>query len=99
MILTEKASERLGIQTVVVLEEDVDGIKRMVVPYAALIYDLQGDTWLYTATAPLTFVRESIIVDYIENDRVVLVSGPSSGTEVVTVGVAELYGAETGVSK
>jgi hypothetical protein len=30
---------------------------------------------------------------------VVLLAGPAIGTEVVTVGAALLYGAETGVSK
>jgi len=99
VILTEKAVERLDIQTSAVRDEQVNGAKRKVVPYAAIIYDLQGATWLYTNPAPLTFVRESITVDFIEGDRAVLVNGPSSGTEVVIVGVAELYGTETGVSK
>jgi len=99
VILTEKAVERLDIQTSAVRDEQVNGAKRKVVPYAAVIYDLQGATWLYTNPAPLTFVRETITVDFIEGDRAVLVSGPSSGTEVVIVGVSELYGTETGVSK
>jgi hypothetical protein len=30
---------------------------------------------------------------------VVLVDGPAAGTKVVTVGVAELYGADTGIGK
>ena len=99
VILTAKAAERLDIQTSAVRDEQVNGSKRKVVPYAAVIYDLQGATWLYTNPAPLTFVRESITVDFIEGDRAVLVNGPSSGTEVVIVGVSELYGTETGVSK
>ena len=99
VILTEKAAERLDIQTSAVRDEQVNGSKRKVVPYAAVIYDLEGATWLYTSPAPLTFVRESITVDFIEGDRAVLTNGPSSGTEVVVVGVSELYGTETGVSK
>ena len=99
VILTEKAAERLDIQTSVVRDEQLNGSQRKVVPYAAVIYDLQGATWLYTNPAPLTFVRESITVDFIEGDSAVLVEGPASGTEVVIVGVAELYGTETGVSK
>ena len=99
VILTAKAAERLDIQTSQVHDEQVNGSKRKVVPYAAVIYDLQGATWLYTNPAPLTFVRESITVDFIEGDRAVLMNGPSSGTEVVVVGVSELYGTETGVSK
>lgn len=99
VILTEKAAERLDIQTSAVRDEQVGGSKRKVVPYAAVIYDLQGATWLYTNPAPLTFVREAITVDFIEGDKAMLVNGPSSGTEVVIVGVSELYGTETGVSK
>jgi len=99
VILTEKAAERLDIQTSPVRDEQVNGSARKVVPYAAVIYDLSGATWVYTNPAPLSFVRESITIDFIEGDQVVLNDGPSSGTEVVTVGVAELYGAETGVKK
>ena len=99
VILTEKAAERLDIQTSAVRDEQVNGSKRKVVPYAAVIYDLEGGTWVYTNPAPLSFVRESITIDFIEGDWAILTNGPSSGTEVVTVVVAELYGAETGVKK
>jgi len=97
--LTEKATERLDIQISQVREEQVNGVKKKVVPYAAIIYDLQGQAWIYTNPAALSFVREPVTVDFIEGDRAVLVKGPSSGTAVVIVGVAELYGTETGVSK
>jgi len=43
------------------------------------------------------FVRHAITVDRIEADRAVLSAGPPIGTLVVTVGVAELWGIETGV--
>lgn len=99
IILTEKATERLDIQISQVREEQVNGVKKKVVPYAAIIYDLQGQAWIYTNPAALSFVREPVTVDFIEGDRAVLVKGPSSGTAVVIVGVAELYGTETGVSK
>ena len=99
VILTEKAAERLDLQMAPVREEQVNGTQRLVVPYSTVIYDLEGATWMYTSPAPLTFVRESITVDYIEGDMVVLVDGPAAGTEVVTVGVPELYGADTGIGK
>ena len=99
VVLTEKAAERLDIQVAPVSEEQVEGTQRLVVPYAALIYGLNGETWAYVMPEPLTFVREAITVDYIEGDMAVLLAGPAIGTEVVTVGAALLYGAETGVSK
>lgn len=91
VILTEKAAERLGIETVV-----ADGNE---VPYAAVIYDIEGNTWIYTSPAPLTFVRASVEIDYIEGDTAVLAESLPSDLNVVTVGVAELWGTETGVSK
>jgi hypothetical protein len=97
--LTEKAAERLDVQTALVREEQVDGTQRLVVPYAAVIYGLEGETWAYTNPELLVFVRYPIDVDHIEGDMAVLLEGPPVGTAVVTLGGAELYGAETGVSK
>ena len=99
LTLTEKAAQRLGIQTALVSEEQVGDAKRLVVPYSALIYDLQGGTWAYTSPKDLVYVRQPITVDYIEGDRAVLVDGLDAGTTVVTIGVAELYGADTGIGK
>jgi len=99
LVLTEKAAERIDLRTAEVQEQSVNGTMQVVVPYAAVIYDLHGETWLYTNPEPLTYVRESIVIDAIDGDKVILSEGPSVGTEVVTVGVAELFGAETGVSK
>lgn len=99
VILTERAAQRLDIQTAPVRQEQVNGTPRLVIPYAAVLYDLYGETWVYANPELLTFVREPITVDYIEDELAVLVDGPPAGTEVVIVGVAELYGADTGVGK
>jgi hypothetical protein len=99
VVLTEKAAERLAIKTSTVREEQVNGAQRKVVPYAAVIYGLKGETWTYTNPQPLTFVRQPITVDYIEGDKVVLLDGPDVGTAVVTAGAPELYGTDTGIGK
>jgi hypothetical protein len=99
VVLTEKAAQRLAIQTAPVREEQVKGTQRKVIPYAAVVYGLKGETWTYTNPAPLTFVRQPITIDYIEGDMTVLLDGPAAGTAVVTVGVAELYGTDTGIGK
>jgi hypothetical protein len=91
VILTEKAAERIGIETALASGNEV--------PYAAIIYDIEGNTWIYTNPAPLTFVREPIVIDRIEGDTVILSDSLDSELKVVTVGVAELWGTETGVSK
>jgi len=92
VILTEKASQRLDIQTAPVRDGNI-------IPYAAVLYGLNGETWTYTNPEPLVFVRQSIVIDHIEGDSAFLSEGPDTGTAVVIIGVAELYGAEVGVSK
>ena len=69
---------------------------RKVVPHGAVVYDAQGKTWVYASPEPLVFVRQPIVIDYIEGDRAVLSDGPVAGTAVVMVGAAELFGAEHG---
>ena len=91
VILTEKAAERIGVQTV-----PVNG---RVVPYSAVIYDIEGNTWVYTNPEPLTFMRVPIVIDRIEGDQAFLSEALGTDAPVVTVGVIEIYGAETGVSK
>lgn len=95
--LTERAAERIDMKTASVQERDVDGAMRKVVPYSSLIYDAQGRTWLYTSPQPRTFVRQQVEVDRIDGDWALLDDGPEAGTVVASVGVAEIYGAETGV--
>jgi hypothetical protein len=96
LTLSGRAAERLGIETATISEAAVtrSESQRKVVPYAALIYDAHGNTWVYTSPEPLKYVRQSITVDYIEGDVAVLQDGPPVGTEVVTVGVPELFGTE-----
>jgi hypothetical protein len=97
LTLTPKAVQRLGIRTAAVSEETVNGKKRKVIPYGAVLYDAKGATSVYVSTAANTYVRQPITVDFIEGDRAVLEAGPDAGTAVVSVGAAELYGTETGV--
>lgn len=96
LTLTPKAMERLDIQTAFVHEAQVtrSSEPRKVVPYAAVLYDASGRTWVYTQPEPRKFVRHQIAVDYIEGSTAVLSEGPPIGTEVVTVGGAELFGTE-----
>ena len=97
--LSEKAIERLDLKTGNVREVKVkrSNLPRKVVPYSSLIYDPQGNTWIYTSPQPRTFVRHRVDVDYIEDDLVILNEGPAVGTVIATVAVAELYGTEFAV--
>ena len=93
--LTAEAAQRLDIQTAAV-EQNGGG---KVVPYSAVFYSPTGETWVYVSPKPLTFVRQEIVVDRIDGDKALLKDGPSAGTKIATVGVAELYGAETGLGE
>lgn len=97
--LQAKAAERLGIATAPVQAVMTAAGARTVVLSDAVIYGTKGETWAFASPEPLVFVRQNIVVDYIEGNRVFLTAGPSSGTAVVTVGVAELYGLEKGFGK
>ena len=65
-----------------------------IVPYSSVIYDVSGDSWLYTNPEPLVFVRQKIVIERILGSVVVLSLGPEVGTVVVSVGAAELMGVE-----
>ena len=96
--LEPRAAERIGLETARVSEEQVTvggkAVTRKVVPYGALMYDTKGEAWTFTSPSPLVFVRQHIVVEDIEGDRVILAEGPPPGTVVVTVGAALLMGAE-----
>jgi hypothetical protein len=75
------------------------GTTRLSVPYRAVLYDSDGGTWVYTSPQSLVFIRVAVKVDYVDGEVAVLADGPPAGTQVVTVGVTELYGAEVGVDE
>jgi hypothetical protein len=56
-----------------------------------------GQAFVYVVTAPLTYERQPVAVDYVAAELAVLTSGPPAGTLVVTVGADEVLGAELGV--
>jgi hypothetical protein len=91
---TPEGAERVGLETARVRASG----KRIVVPYMALVYDAEGKTYVYTSPKRLSFLREPVEVARIDGDRVLLAHGPPAGTEVVTVGVTEVYGTELEVA-
>ncbi len=96
---TAAAMQRIGVELGQVEETLAtrSGANQKTVPYSTLIYDANGDTWIYVSPEERTFIRHHITVDYIEGDKVVLIDGPPTATKVVTVGAAEVYGTEYGV--
>lgn len=72
---------------------------RLTIPRTAVLRDIHGATWAYERTAPRTYRRTRVLVDFTEGDTAVLAYGPAEGTEVVTAGAAELFGTEFGAMK
>ncbi len=97
IVLSEQAAKRIAVTTAPVADDASSGAPRKVIPYAAVIYSPNGETWAYTSPEPRVFVREAIGIERIEGDKAILTEGPAAGTEVVTVGGAELLGAESGL--
>jgi hypothetical protein len=99
VILSPRAAQRLGIETAPMRAGPPVGKlpRGRVMPYAALLYGANGDTFAYTSPAPLTYIRSRVTVDRIDGDVVLLSDGPEPGIAVVTVGAAELLGTEYGV--
>jgi hypothetical protein len=87
---TPEGAKRTGLRT-----ENVERTGRRVsVPYAALLYDPEGKTYVYTSPKELHYVKAEVRVARVESGRVVLARGPPPGTRVVTTGAAEVYGTE-----
>jgi len=91
VILSPSAARRIGLKVVPISGATGGGA---VVPYASLLYDPSGRTWVYTRVKPRTFQRARVTVDRIEGDQVYLSASPPVGTRAVSVGTAELYGTE-----
>jgi hypothetical protein len=90
VIFDAEAAERVNLQTAPIRQKG----QETVIPYDAVIYDADGNTYAYTSPEPLTYMRQEISIDHVDGDSVMLSDGPPAGTEVVTVGAAEVYGTE-----
>jgi hypothetical protein len=91
VVLTDEAQHRVQLQTTLVRPHGAD----VSVEQAALVYDKKGKPWVFTVIGPLIYVRAAVAIEEVnENNVMILSSGPPAGTEVVTVGAIELWGAE-----
>jgi len=90
VVFDAEGARRVNLKTAPVRQ---DGQEK-VIPYESVVYDAYGNAYVYTAPGPLTFVRRDIEVDHVAGDSAVLSDGPPAGTEIVTVGVAQVYGTE-----
>jgi hypothetical protein len=92
--LEAQAVTRLDLQTGHVRGSTADGAAHLLVAHSAVVYDAEGAAWVYTVVDDLTYQRAPVEIDRVVAEDAALLSGPPVRTEVVTVGAAELYGAE-----
>src|SRR5688500_5257574 len=67
--LTAVAAERLEVQTTAVRAVGNGAEQRTVIPYSAVLYEPDGDTWTYTSPESLTFIRAPIVAETIDGER------------------------------
>jgi hypothetical protein len=70
--------------------------KGLVVPEAAVLYDIHGDAWVYEDLGDHAYARRRVQIARHAGDRAVIARGIAEGTTVVTAGAAELFGTEFG---
>jgi len=71
----------------------------LVVPWSAVLHDINGGTWVYENTAPQQYTRRRVEVRRVVDSLAVLARGPAVGAKVVTAGAAEIFGTEFGTGK
>ena len=74
-------------------------VEAVIVPAAAILYDIHGGSWVYAVKEPLRFERKRVTVMWIDGSQAMLQKGPQAGTLVVSDGAAELFGTEFGPGK
>ena len=67
---------------------------RKVVPHNAVIYNPDGDVFVYTKPKAETYRRAPIEIVRVKGDDATLSKGPAAGTKIVTTGSAELLATE-----
>lgn len=71
----------------------------LVVPNAAILFDIYGGGWVYAMTGERQYTRNRVSVQFVDGDEAMLAAGPEVGTKVVVDGAAELFGTEFGAGK
>ncbi len=71
----------------------------LIVPLSAILYDMNGGSWVYIKIAPQVYSRNRVEVSHVVDGFAVLIRGVDAGDEVVTEGTAEIFGTEFGVGK
>jgi hypothetical protein len=77
----------------------VAAAERWTVPWSAIVLDTHGGTWVYEQIGPHRYTRRRVAVAWTVGTDAVLASELAPDVKIVTAGVQELFGAETGFVK
>ena len=86
-------------QKVSVLLTQLGSGNRIVIPWSAIMYDINGGNWAYLRTAPYTYSRRRVEVSSVIDGFAVVTRGIDKDDEIVTTGAAEIFGTEFGGGK
>lgn len=90
--LTKLGADRIGLTTAPV-EKTAKKLKT--IPYAAVLYDgVDGQPYVFVNGEGLSFHRVDVTIENVGGDEVDISGGPPVGAQVVTVGIAQIHGAE-----
>jgi len=87
---TMRAGERLAVEIPTPDSQE----EHLVIPFNAVLHDINGGQWVYEQSAEHSYTRRRIQVARISGGDAVLASGPAVGSKIVTDGSAELFGTE-----
>ena len=96
VVLTPLGAQRIGLETAPV-SAGPGGAATF--PYAALLYEPNGQMAVYVSAGTLTFTRHFVKVDAVNGGQVTVASGVTLGERVVTDGAEELLGVQNSVGE
>lgn len=91
---TLRPGQRVGVLIPLRSEDE-----NLVVPWSAIVYDINGGSWIYQALQANIYQRRRVQVQRVVDDQAAVTGDIVAGIEVVSTGVAELFGTEFGVGK
>jgi membrane fusion protein, heavy metal efflux system len=89
-----RPGQRVSVQMPIVSSD-----KGLVVPDAAVLYDMHGTTWVYEDQGGGKYLRRRVEVARQTAGRALISRGLAEGTRVVTTGAAEIFGTEFATGK
>jgi len=89
-----RPGQRVGVSIPLRSEDE-----NLVIPWSAIVHDVSGGSWIYQVLETNRYMRRRVQILRVVDDQAAVTGDIVAGIEVVTSGVAELFGTEFGVGK